>query len=123
MAAAPAARARARALVRALRLAAARATVPVGVLRADAAVRRPHAPLLLAAARRLREVPAAGVTGTAELLGKAKTLGHLLDLAALLGAEERDADAGRARAAGPAGAVDVGVGVLGRVEVDDVRDA
>ena len=41
----------------------------------------------------------------------------------LLGADERDADAGAPGAAGAADAVHVAVAVLRRVEVDDVRDA
>ena len=44
------------------------------------------------------------------------------DVRLLLGQHERDADAAAAGAAGAADAVGVDVGLLGRVEVDHVRD-
>src|SRR5581483_4509568 len=44
------------------------------------------------------------------------------DLGLLLRQHERDPDAAAAGAAGPAHAVRVDVGLLGRIEVDDVRD-
>ena len=48
--------------------------------------------------------------------------GELGDFVALVGCEERDSDAVPAGAAGAADAVYVGLAVLGRIEVDHVRD-
>jgi hypothetical protein len=54
---------------------------------------------------------------------QAQRVGDLADVAGLLGLDERDPDAGAARAARAADAVHVALAVLGRVEVDHVRDA
>src|SRR4051794_3480718 len=107
--AAAAARAGARALERALALAtrtAVAVAVRVGVLGADAAARRVVLAALAARvplARALLGLRAgARVAGAAELVAQAEALGHLLDVAALLGAEERDADPGEPGATGAA---------------------
>lgn len=49
--------------------------------------------------------------------------GELFDLVAILGADERDADALAPSAPGAPDAMDVRLVVAGRIEVDHVRDA
>ena len=53
----------------------------------------------------------------------AEPAGHLAHLTALVRLDQRDADAGPSRAAGAADTVDVGLVILGRIEVDHVGDA
>ena len=62
-------------------------------------------------------------TDLVELAAQAQVGRDAGEVLRLLGAVERDADAGAARAARPADAVDVAVAVGGRVGGDDVRDA
>src|SRR5690349_4645863 len=64
-----------------------------------------------------------GAIGRVELAAEAQVARDPAHVARLLGAEERDADAGVPGAAGAPDPVDVALAVGGRVEVDDVRDA
>ena len=58
----------------------------------------------------------------AEAVVQPQPAGHAAHLVALARADERHADAGVARASGPADAVDVCLMVGGRIEVDHVGD-
>ena len=59
----------------------------------------------------------------AEAVLDAEAIGHQAQLAPLMVFDQRDADAGAAGAAGAPHAVHVGVVIVGRIEVDHVRDA
>jgi hypothetical protein len=62
----------------------------------------------------------AGAAGGDEPMLDPQMLGHRGQLTALMGLDERDADAGAARSPGTPHAVDVRLVVRGGIEVDDV---
>jgi len=64
----------------------------------------------------------AGTGGRSEAVRQPELAGYLTDIATLSGGDQRDPDPVASGAAGPADAVDVGVPVGGRIEVDHVRD-
>src|SRR5690606_11164959 len=61
--------------------------------------------------------------GPLELAVELQLAGDLRDVPGLLGADERDADPGAPGAARAPDAVDVALAVVGRIELDHVRDA
>ncbi len=69
-------------------------------------------------------VEAAGLNAgaAAEAVLDPEVASHLDDLPTLIGRDERDPDAGGAGAAGATDAVNVGLRIVRRVEVDDMRD-
>lgn len=56
-------------------------------------------------------------------MGESQSCGQIADIAVLVGRDERDPDTLRAGAAGPADAMDIALGVAGRIEIDHVRDS
>src|SRR4051812_47720373 len=64
-----------------------------------------------------------GQTGGGELRMQVEVASHSCHILGLFGRHERDANSSSTRPRGSAHAVDVGVAVLGNVEVDDVGDA
>jgi hypothetical protein len=69
------------------------------------------------------DVTARNRDATSEAVVDSETGCQQAHVVTLLAADQRDADSGASRTRGAPDAVDVGVAVLGRIEVDHVRDA